>query len=206
MPHGGGGGCGRRPRSSTPCRLAPVSRIRFGPAPGGGGGLRTPPPLVDHVPVAADFAYRFGPDTVEIAAGHFATERTQVAFDGTSAWGGESAIRFHVTSRDWQESDRVLAGVLTDFGARTGPVAVGGSGEFDGRLTGPVRRPRVGGPFTGENLRAWDTIWGDGSAQIVVENNYVAVSDGSVRRDAGEIRAEGLFSLGCPRSDGGDEI
>ena len=39
----------------------------------------------------------------------------------------------------------MLAGMLTDFGARTGPVAFGGRGEFDGSMTGPFRRPRVEG-------------------------------------------------------------
>jgi hypothetical protein len=170
-------------------------------------GVKAPPPLVDHVPVAADLHYRFGPNTVELASSVFATERTHVMFDGTTAWGGgESALQFHVTSRDWQESDRVLAAIMTDFGARTGPVAFGGSGRFDGSMTGPFRRPRVEGQFSGENLRAWDTIWGDGSAQIVIENNYVTITDGAIHRGDGEIRAEGLFSLGYPRRDGGDEI
>ena len=169
-------------------------------------GLQVPPPLTGHVPVAADVTYRFGPDTVELGPSRFATERTHVGFEGTTAWGGESALQFHVTSRDWQESDRVLAGIMTDFGARTGPVAFGGSGDFDGRLTGPFRRPRVEGQFNGEGLRAWDTIWGDGSAQVVVENSYVTVTDGTMRRGNGEIRAEGLFSLGYPRKDDGDEI
>ncbi|MGE3706829.1 MAG: translocation/assembly module TamB domain-containing protein, partial [Vicinamibacterales bacterium] len=106
----------------------------------------------------------------------------------------------------WQESDQVLAGILTDFGAKTGAVAFGGRGEFDGRMTGLLRRPRVEGVFTGEDMRAWDTLWGDGRAHIVVQNSYVTVTDGVVHRDGSEIRAEGLFSLGYPRRDGGDEI
>ena len=138
--------------------------------------------------------------------GRFATERTHVVFDGVTAWGGESKFQFHVTSADWQESDQVLAGLLTDFGARTGPVAVAGRGEFDGSMTGPFRRPRVEGAFTGEDMRAWDTLWGDGSAHIVIENSYVTVTDGLIRHDGSEIRADGLFSLGYPRQDGGEEI
>jgi hypothetical protein len=129
-----------------------------------------------------------------------------VTFAGSTAWADDSNFQFHVTSKDWQESDQVLAGIMTDFGAPTGPVAFGGRGEFEGRMTGAFRRPRVEGPFTGEDMRAWDTLWGDGSAQIVVENNYVDVSDGIVRLADSEIRAEGLFSLGYPRRDGGDEI
>src|SRR5207247_6390835 len=102
--------------------------------------------------------------------------------------------------------DRVLAGIITDFGSPTGPVAFGGRGGFDGVMTGPFRRPRVEGDFTGENLRAWDTNWGDGAAHIVVENSYVNVTGGVVRRAGSEIHAAGLFSLGYPREDRGEEL
>ena len=50
----------------------------------------------------------------------------------------ESQFRFHVTSADWQESDQVLAGLLTDFGARTGPVAFGGPRRVRRRHDRPV--------------------------------------------------------------------
>jgi hypothetical protein len=39
-----------------------------------------------------------------------------------------------------------------------------------------------------------------------VENRYVNVKDGVVRVGDAEIRADGLFSLGYPRDDGGEEI
>ena len=165
-----------------------------------------PMPLAAHLPVAGQAKYRFGPDTVDITDGQFATEKTWVSFDGRTAWGDESTMRFHVTSADWQESDQVLAGILTDFGSKTGAVAFGGRGEFDGGLTGPFRSPRVEGRFTGEDMRAWDTLWGDGSAHIVVENSYVTVTDGLVRHRGSEIRAEGLYSLGYPRKDGGEDL
>ncbi|MGC4083269.1 MAG: hypothetical protein QM736_14460 [Vicinamibacterales bacterium] len=105
---------------------------------------------------------------------------------GATAWGDESNVRFHVTSADWQESDQVLAGILTDFGSKTGAVAFGGRGEFDGALTGPFRSPRVEGLFSGEDMRAWDTLWGDGSAHIVIENSYVTVKDGLIRKGDSE--------------------
>src|SRR2546428_6341498 len=73
-------------------------------------------------------------------------------------------------------------------------------------MTGPSRLPRVEGRFSGEALRAGDTVWGWGAARLVVENGYVNVSDGNVRLNDGEIHAEGLFSLGYPRDDGGEEI
>ncbi len=169
-------------------------------------GPFAPLPLDEHLPVAASLTYRYGPNTVDVDGGYFATGSTHVTFAGRTAWAEDSDFAFHVTSQDWQESDQVLAGLLTDFGARTGPVAFGGRGEFDGRMTGTFRRPRVEGLFTGEDMRAWDTVWGDGSARIVVENSYVSVADGLVRLGDSEIHANGLFSLGYPRRDGGEEI
>src|SRR4029077_7776430 len=136
----------------------------------------------------------YGPDRIDVESGRFATERTHVTFGGNTEWGRQSAFRFHVTSGDWQESDEVLAGILTDFGSRTSPVTFGGRGEFDGEMTGPFRRPRVSGVFTGEDLRAWDTLWGSGTARLVVENSYVTIADGIVHAANSEIRAEGLFS------------
>jgi len=169
-------------------------------------GPFAPLPLPAHLPIAGELTYRIDPEQVEIVPSLFATERTHVTFRGSTAWGDRSAFTFHVTSSDWQESDQVLAGILTDFGSPTSPVAFGGRGEFDGLMTGAFRRPRVEGGFSGEDLRAWDTVWGSGTAHIVVENRYVNVTDGIVRLDDSEIRADGLFSLGYPRDDGGDEI
>ena len=170
-------------------------------------GPFAPVPLADHIPIAGDVAYRYGPDSVEVNNGHFITEKTNVAFGGRTAWNGDqSAFHFHVVSNDWQESDEVLAGILTDFGSRTGSVNFGGRGEFDGDMSGPMRRPRVEGRFSGEDMRAWDTNWGSGQAHIVVENSYLTISDGVITDGDSEIRAEGLFSLGYPRRDRGEEI
>jgi hypothetical protein len=169
-------------------------------------GPFAPLPLPSHLPIAGELTYRFDPVELAIDSSRLATERTHVTFQGCTEWGDRSRFAFHVTSRDWQESDQVLAGILTDFGSPTGPVAFGGRGEFDGVMTGPFRRPRVEGGFSGEDLRAWDTLWGSGAARIVVENGYVNVADGIVSLNDGEIHAEGLFSLGYPRDDGGEEI
>jgi hypothetical protein len=169
-------------------------------------GPFAPQPLPRHLPIAAELNYRYTPDEVIIDHGRFATERTHVAFSGTTEYGSRSRLPFHVTSSDWQESDQVLAGIISDFGSPTGAVEFGGRGEFDGVMTGAFRNPRVEGLFTGEDLRAFDTLWGDGSARIVVENRYVDVREGNVRQGDSSIRADGLFSLGYPRADKGEEI
>jgi hypothetical protein len=165
-----------------------------------------PVPIPAHYPVSGAVDYELDADEARVSSGTFATKDTHVAFSGSTAWGDEAQFRFQVASGDWQESDQVLAGILTDFGSPTGVVPFGGRGEFDGMMTGPFRRPRVEGLFTGKEMRAWDTLWGDGSARIVVENSYVRVMDGLVRQGDSEIRSDGLFSLGYPRRDGGDEI
>src|SRR5581483_11104470 len=86
------------------------------------------------------------------------------------------------------------------------PVAFGGRGEFDGVMTGAFHQPRVEGEFRGENLRAWDTTWGEGAAHVVIDGGYVTVADSLIRLGSSEIRADGRFSLGYPRDDGGEEI
>jgi hypothetical protein len=169
-------------------------------------GRFAPMPLAPHLPIAGDVTYRYGPDDVTFDGGRFATERTHVTFEGSTAWGERSRIAFHVTSRDWQESDQVLAGIITDFGAPTGPVPFGGRGEFDGVMLGPFRNPRVEGTFSGDELRAFDTLWGGGSGRIVFENKYVNVTGGHVRLGDSEIFADGRFSTGYPREDRGEEI
>ncbi|MEO8257428.1 MAG: translocation/assembly module TamB domain-containing protein [Acidobacteriota bacterium] len=187
----------------------------FRPAPSGGQsgavalrewGPFAPVPLPRHLPIAGELTYRFGPDQVELEAGRFTTEHTDVTFHGSTAWGDAAHLAFHVTSDDWQESDQLLAGIMTDFGAPTSPVTFGGRGEFDGMLTGAFRRPRVEGEFRGEDLRGFDTWWGAGDAHIVVEQGYVRVRDGIVRQNDSEMRFDGLFSLGFPRDDGGEEM
>ena len=169
-------------------------------------GPFAPQPMPEHLPIAGGVTYRIVPDQVTFEGGRFATEHTRVDFRGSTAWGERSRFSFHVSSGDWQESDELLAGLLTDFGSPAAPVAFGGRGEFDGAMTGPFRRPRVEGDFVGEDLRAWDTLWGAGTAHLVVENGYVTIADSLVRLGESQIHADGLFSLGYPRDDHGEQI
>jgi len=170
-------------------------------------GPFAPLPLPAHLPIAGEMTYRYGPDDVTFDAGRFVTEKTHVTFDGATTWtGNRSRMPFHVISSDWQESDQVLVGIIKNFGGSAHDVEFGGRGEFQGVMTGAFKSPRVEGAFSGEDIRAFDTPWGTGSAQIVVENSYVNVTDGVVRAGESEIRADGLFSLGYPRDDAGEEI
>jgi hypothetical protein len=158
------------------------------------------------VPVGGELTYAFGPEWVDIGASVVATPDTYVEFEGTTAYGDRSNMPFHVTSSDWQESDRLLAGLMTAFGASTKAIPIGGYGTFDGVMLASFRRPRIEGVFTGERMTAWNVNWGSARASAVIENSYADVKDVVITSGASVIRADGRFSLGYPRRDGGEEI
>ena len=83
-------------------------------------------------PIAGHVVYALDPEWITLGQSWAATPKTYVEFEGRTAYGERSHIPFHVTSLDWQESDRVLAGIMTAFGSPTGARA-------DRRL-GRVRR------------------------------------------------------------------
>lgn len=173
-------------------------------------GAGAPSPDFDrplgYLPIAGDLTYTFGPEWIDLGPSQMSTPRTLVRFQGRTAYGEQSRLPFEVTSADWQESDRVLAGIMTAFGAPTRPVPVGGRGRFEGTMLESFKAPRIEGLFTGERMRAWDVVWGDGSARIVVQNSYLDVTTAVVSNDAARIDADGRFSLGYPRRDGGEEL
>jgi translocation and assembly module TamB len=157
--------------------------------------------------MSGTLTYTFDGDAVRISDGEIATPETFVTFTGSTNWGGERAdLPFHVTSSNWQESDRFLAGVMTAFGAPTRATRMDGVGEFDGVLTGAFRRPRVSGRFRGQAMQAFDVVWGDAEGDVVIENAYANVSRAVITRGDSRMQIAGQFSLGFPRRDGGDEI
>ncbi len=151
-------------------------------------------------------AYRYDPEWVEVDPSHIATDRVYVEFEGRTAYGDRSRFPFYARAADWQEGDRLLAGIITAFGSQTGVIKVGGWGEFQGTMTESFKEPRIEGTFNGDGMRAWDVVWGRGQAHVVIEHSYVDVTGGVVRAGASEVRADGRFSLGYPRKDGGEEI
>ena len=157
-------------------------------------------------PLGGRFVYRLEPEWLRVLPSVVATERTYVEFEGETAYGERSRFPFHARSADWQESDRLLASIITAFGSPTGVVPVGGHGEVRGVMLGALKAPRVEGRFDGDGLRAWDVVWGHARGDIVVENGYVDITNGRVTQDGSEITAEGRFALGYPRRDGGEEI
>ncbi|AMY12195.1 putative protein involved in outer membrane biogenesis [Luteitalea pratensis] len=176
------------------------------------GAPPLPTPLIDRdaplgrLPIVADLHYRYEGGRIDVARSYAATPETYVEFSGRTEALESSNFDFHVTSRDWQESDKLLAGIMTAAGARTRPVVVGGSGTFDGTMTGRFRAPHIEGQFAGRNLRGWDVNWGTARTSLVVENSYVDIADAEIDSGDARMRVQGRFSLGFPRRDGGEEI
>ena len=121
-PHGRRRPDGRRRQPAWPCSartippsvLAARTRTR-----GAWGPFNNDPRILGDVPIGGDLTSRSRPEWITIAPSVMATPRTFVAFEGRTAYGERSTIPFHVTSADWQESDRVLAGIMTAFGSST---------------------------------------------------------------------------------------
>ena len=89
--------------------------------------------------VGGEFAYRFDPEWLDVEPSHLATERTYVEFQGRTAYGDRSEFPFYARSADWQESDRLLAGIITAFGSPTGVDHRRRLGEFRGTMTKSFR-------------------------------------------------------------------
>ncbi|HEY2431190.1 MAG TPA: translocation/assembly module TamB domain-containing protein [Vicinamibacterales bacterium] len=188
-------------RALSPDRIATVD-----PLPPEYGPFNPQHPL-GYLPVAGSIGYTLTPQWITVAPGSWAaTEKTYVEFSGQTAWADRSTMPFHVTSLDWLESDRLLAGIMTAFGSPTGTIDIGGRGEFDGTMLGAFRRPRIEGHFAGDRLRAWDTVWGHLVSDLVIENSYVDISHGVITKGDARIDTSGRFSLGYPRQDNGEEI
>jgi hypothetical protein len=169
-------------------------------------GPFNPRASLGYVPIAGHVEYALDPEWIRLGPSWAATSKTYVEFEGRTAYGERSRIPFHVTSLDWLESDRVLAAIMTAFGSPTGAVPIGGSGQFDGVMLLGFTKPRIEGTFSGSAMRAWDTVWGTGTAKVLIENSYVIVSDSVITDGTSEIKTDGTFSLGYPRRDNGEEI
>ena len=137
-----------------------------------------------------------------------ATTTTYFVFDGRTRYGQDSTINFHVTSLDWQASDRLLAAIMSAEGSATGAIELGGRGTFDGVMTQTLRNPRIAGRFQGDGIEAFHVRWGRVSGQAVIDNRYIDVTNGVIgdQPDQAAIRTAGRFSLGFPRDDHGEEV
>jgi hypothetical protein len=187
-------------------RDMPQDRLAEELARGPAAGPFNPRASLGYLPIAGRLDYRLDPSSITLGPSWVGTSKTYVEFEGETAYGERSRIPFHVTSLDWQESDRVLAGIMTAFGSNTNAIPIGGHGEFDGVMLEAFTRPRIEGAFSGDEMRAWNVVWGRARAQVVIDNSYAFIKDAVIARGQSEILADGQFSLGYPRRDGGEQI
>jgi hypothetical protein len=166
--------------------------------------------VLEPQPVRGEITYTMTPEAVTFADSWAASAETYLSFSGVTGWRDNADIPFRVVSTDWQASDRLLAGVLTAFGSPTRAIEVGGRGEFDGVLTQWFNKPLITGHFQGDGMRSWDVVWGRARADLVIENSYVTVTNSLVGESAepgvARMTANGRYSLGYPRADGGEQF
>ncbi len=155
--------------------------------------------------IGASLEYTFEPGGITFADSRVATSHSNIAFSGRMAPDGSNVFPFHVTSHDWQESDRLLAAIMTAVSGPTRAIEVGGRGRFDGVMTGAFSSPRIEGHFDGESMRVWDVTWGTATADLVIERGYVDITNSHITRDGGTITSDGRFALGF-RNDDAEEI
>lgn len=158
-----------------------------------------------HFPMGAEFDFVFDPSLLAFESSWISTPLTLVEFDGQTSWGTDSQIPFHVVSANWQESDRLMASVMTAFGRSTGEISVSGHGEMTGVMFGDFFSPRIEAHFEGDGIRAWNVDWDHGKGDIVVQGSYLQVSDGLFGDGTSELEIDGQFAIGSPAEDG-DEI
>ena len=151
-------------------------------------------------PFGGDMRFTFEPDGVDIAPSWFATPLTAMTFEGRTTWGRRSRIPFHVASADWQESDRVMAAVMTAFGRPTGDLTIDGHGTMTGVMLGALASPRIEAAFAGDAIEAWNVEWGRGEGDIVVEDGILEVTAGRFRQAASSLAVDGRFAVGTARS------
>ena len=164
-----------------------------------------PQPFVANRPLgpialAADVDYAIDPEGWMFTDSWAATPHTYVGFSGRLASSGASEFPFHVTSHDWQESDRLLARIMTAVAGQTRAIEVGGRGTFDGDHDRHVLRAAHRGPVHGRSTRVWDVTWGGGVADAVISGGYVDISNGRFGDGPDAfITADGRFALGFRR-------
>ena len=150
-------------------------------------------------------SYTIDPEGLTFADSWAATSHSYIKFSGRLAR-DSSRFPFHVTSHDWQESDRLLASIMTAISGPTGAVQVAGRGTFDGEMTGSFSAPLIQGRFAGEAMRVWDVTWGRASGDIVIQGGYVTLSNSRVGDTPDRsIVPNGRFALGF-RKDDAEEI
>ena len=128
-----------------------------------------------HLPMAGHIVYSLDPQWIRLQKSGRQPPRP------TSSSRGRPRLAniAHPVSRqslDWQESDRVLAGIMTAFGVADRRRSDRRLRRVRRRAARGVQAPAHPGTLKGERFRAWDVVWGTGRAELTIENSYVFVT------------------------------
>jgi translocation and assembly module TamB len=149
--------------------------------------------------IGGDATYHMDPEGLDFSESWAATPTSYVAFHGRyTSEGGRLNMPVHLTSYDAQESDRLLAAILTERGSATNVIPVGGAFTFDGKLTESFAALRAAGRFAGESIYAFKNTWGRTTGDIVLHDNGVDITNGLVTGAApgSRLDIDGRFALG----------
>jgi len=152
---------------------------------------------LERLAIGGDAKYRLDPQGMDFGESWAATPTSYVAFHGRYE-GGRLNMPVHLTSYDAQESDRLLAAILTERGSPTNVIPVGGPFTFDGTLTESFAALRAAGRFDGQSIYAFRNTWGRTTGDIVLHDNGVDITNGLVSGAApgSRIDINGRFALG----------
>ncbi len=150
------------------------------------------------LPIGAELVYRFDRTGIEFDPSWVSAPSTYVSFRGhVGPSGDEVNLPVHVTSKDWQASDRLLAAILTERRAPTTAIDVGGRGTFDGVMTESFRDLHTAGRFSGESIWAFGVRWSRAVGDVQIADDFVTVTHGVVGdTDASRILVDGRFAFG----------
>ena len=170
------------------------------------GPFNNDPRILGDVPIGGELHFKLSPEWITIAPSVMATPTTFVAFEGRTAYGERSTIPFHVTSADWQESDRVLAGIMTAFGSSTTGGRRWRHGRVRRRDDAVVQAAAHRRPLPRRRHARVGRHLGPRERRPVIEDSYVSLTNAQVTDGTALIETDGRFALGYPRKDGGEEI
>lgn len=157
-------------------------------------------------PIAGSLVYHIDRTGIDFEPSWVAVPSSYVSFSGHVGPSGDALqLPVHITSKDWQASDRLLAAIMTERHVPTKAINVGGRGTFDGVLTESFNDLHTNGRFTGEAIWAFAVRWGRTVGDVAIADNYVTVKDAVVGDPAAAtIGVNGRFSIGSHAVD--DEL
>jgi translocation and assembly module TamB len=129
---------------------------------------------------------------------------SNITASGTVTWDGVADLNVSFKSQDMSEVQRVVDsfGLIPENIKTEYEVAVGGTGEFNGRVLGKLESPSLNGHLKLESVKMHEEEVGAVEGDIAYSPTLVRVENGSIVRADNHSRAD--FTLNAPLKDEGD--